>query len=120
MGLSRGIQGLAIRAAKAINRALGRHGRVWDDRFHAHMLKTPREVRNALLYVLNNFRKHMRGASGIDPCSSGGWFAGWRERSASKESMAPVAPARTWLARVGWLRHGLIGVAESPRRARAR
>src|SRR5262249_53338714 len=43
--LSRGLQGLAIRLAKAVNRVLGRRGRVWGDRFHARALKTPREVR---------------------------------------------------------------------------
>jgi REP element-mobilizing transposase RayT len=52
--LARGVQGLAVRAAKAINRALRRHGGVWAERYHAHALKTPREVRNALVYVLNN------------------------------------------------------------------
>ncbi len=47
--LSRGLQGLAIRIAKALNRVLGRCGRVWADRFHARALRTPREVRNALM-----------------------------------------------------------------------
>jgi hypothetical protein len=37
---------------------LGRGGAVWGDRFHARDLKTPREVRHALVYVLNNHRKH--------------------------------------------------------------
>jgi REP element-mobilizing transposase RayT len=50
---ARGVQGLAIRVAKAINRAIGRRGRVWTDRFHARLLRTPREVRNALVYVLH-------------------------------------------------------------------
>jgi hypothetical protein len=26
-----------------VNRALGRHGRVWGDRYHAHLLRSPRE-----------------------------------------------------------------------------
>jgi hypothetical protein len=114
-GLSRGIQGLAIRAARAINRALGRRGRVWADRFHAHALKTPREVRNALVYVLNNFRKHLRGARGMDPLSSARWFGGWKERMPPSLDRSPVARARTWLARVGWQRHGRIGLTETPR-----
>src|SRR5207249_5379538 len=58
-GLSRGLQGLAIRIAKAVNRVLGRRGRVWGDRYHARALRTPREVRNALVYVLQNWRKHV-------------------------------------------------------------
>ena len=48
--LTRGVQGLAIRLARAINHVLRRRGRVWDGRYHAHMLRTPREIRNALLY----------------------------------------------------------------------
>ena len=52
--LSRGLQGLAIRIAKGLNRVLRRRGRVWGDRYHARALRTPREVRNALVYVLQN------------------------------------------------------------------
>src|SRR5262249_22714935 len=55
--LVRGMQGLAIRVAKSVNRALKRCGAVWADRFHARTLRTPREVRNALVYVLNNVKK---------------------------------------------------------------
>ena len=114
----RGVQGLAIRVAKAINRALGRRGRVWGDRFHARLLRTPREVRNALVYVLQNVRKHLPGARGLDPCSSAQWFNGWRTPVPAATEPAPVAPARTWLARVGWRRRGLIDVKECPRPAR--
>jgi hypothetical protein len=115
-----GVQGLAIRIARAVNRALGRCGRVWGDRFHARMLRTPREVRNVLVYVLNNFRKHVPGARGLDPCSSARWFAGWRNRATTMAEAVPVASARTWLARVGWRRHGLIDVEEAPRPHRRR
>ncbi len=72
--LSRGIQGLAIRLARAINRALRRSGKVWADRYHRRDLATPREVRNALVYVLNNVKKHRPGFAGLDPCSSAAWF----------------------------------------------
>jgi hypothetical protein len=114
----RGVQGLAIRIAKALNRALARRGAVWADRYHARLLPTPREVRNALVYVLNNFRKHVRGASGIDPCSSARWFRGWTTPLQATESPPPVAMPRTWLARVGWLRHGRVRIDEAPRGAR--
>jgi REP-associated tyrosine transposase len=113
--LCRGIQGLAIRVAKAINRALGRHGRVWDDRYHLRALPTPREVRHALLYVLQNWRKHLNAVRGLDPRSSAAWFTGWHVSTAPPPGRPPVAPPRTWLASVGWRRHGLIGVAEAPR-----
>ncbi|TMB50078.1 MAG: hypothetical protein E6J56_22290, partial [Deltaproteobacteria bacterium] len=42
--LRRGIQGLVIRVARAINHALGRRGKVFGDRYHARSLRTPREV----------------------------------------------------------------------------
>lgn len=111
----RGMQGLAIRVARAVNRAIGRYGRVWGDRYHARLLRTPREVRNALVYVLQNFRKHLRNARGLDPRSSAAWFTGWRTALRDGPSTSPpIAKARTWLAAFGWRRHGLIGVNEAP------
>ncbi|HEY4116912.1 MAG TPA: hypothetical protein VGM56_03600, partial [Byssovorax sp.] len=56
--LSRGVQGICIRFAKAINRVLGRRGRVFADRYHAVPLRSPRQTRNALAYVLLNARHH--------------------------------------------------------------
>jgi len=112
--LSRGVQGLAIRVARAINRVLRRHGRVWDERFHAHTLRRPREVRNALVYVLNNCRKHLRAVAGLDPCSSAAWFDGWRTTIPAPAHGASVVAAHTWLARVGWRRHGLLEIDEAP------
>ena len=41
-------------------------------------------------------------------------FDGWRT-VAPAHGPPMVAAARTWLARVGWLRHGRIGVNEAPR-----
>ncbi len=114
-GLVRGCQGLAVRLAKAINRALRRRGTVWGDRYHARWLRTPREVRNALVYVLQNFRKHIAGARGLDPQSSAAWFDGWRISAPQPPGPAPVRSPRTWLARVGWLRHGRIDAREMPR-----
>src|SRR5438093_7957223 len=52
--LGRGVRGLVIRMARAVNRALGRRGAVWGDRYHARALTTPREVHNAIAYVLRN------------------------------------------------------------------
>jgi hypothetical protein len=90
---------------------------MWADRYHARILRTPREVRNALVYVLNNWRKHIRSAQGLDPCSSARWFEGWRTVAAPADVPRPIVKARTWLARIGWLRHGLIDVDERPRSA---
>ena len=113
------MQGLGIRLAKAVNRRLGRKGRVWAERYHSRALRTPREVRIGLVYVLLNGRKHRVIGRGIDPCSSGAWFGGWRERIEPSRELAPVARPRTWLLRVGWRRTGPIGVDEAPA-ARAR
>ncbi len=54
------VRGLAIRVAKAINSLCGRKGRVFDDRYHARVLRTPTEVRRVRHYVRDNFRKHLR------------------------------------------------------------
>jgi len=120
--LTRGVQGLAVRTAKAINRVLGRRGRVWSDRFHAHVLRTPREVRNALVYILNNARKHLPGIRGLDPRSSARFFAGWRTAVVRVVGRTPLVGPRTWLAAVGWRRtpRGLIDVDEAPRAQRLR
>jgi hypothetical protein len=131
--LSRGMQGLAIRVAKAINRG-ERHGRVFRDRYHSVVLETPRQVRNAIAYVVLNARRHARrsGARGsfppqpsIDPYSSGYWFDGWRGDVSALRRVAaqylqpaepPVATPRTWLLGVGWRRSRLIDPAEVPGR----
>ena len=114
--LSRGLQGLLVRIAKALNRLWGRKGSVFSDRYHDRILRTPREVRNALRYVLLNARRHGILGPSPDPYSSGRWFDGWRERLGrlvlGREG--PVARARTWLLAVGWRRHGRIGLAEVP------
>ena len=112
--LGRGMQGLGIRLAKTINGQLCRAGRVWADRYHCRALRTPREVRDGLVYVLSNGRKHHVSAPGLDPCSSASWFGGWRERIVNPAGPAPVAPARTWLLRIGWRKGGSIGMCEAP------
>src|SRR5262245_24661670 len=96
--LARGMQGLAVRIARTINRVLGRRGRVLRERYHARALTSPRSVRNALVYVLQNFKKHRHHVRPPDPCSSGPWFNGWRDVIAPPRTPPPVAPARTWLA----------------------
>jgi hypothetical protein len=107
--LVRGLQGLAVRCAKAINRAVRRKGAVWSSRYHGHALRTPTEVRRGLVYVLLNFRKHLRALPGVDPRSSGRWFTGWRGRR-------PVSGDPTWLAAIRWRRAGgALRVDEQPR-----
>jgi hypothetical protein len=113
--LIRGIQGLAIRCARAINRALARRGSVWWHRYHARALRTPRETRHGLVYVLLNFRKHLRAGPGVDPRSSGAWFDGWKQPVAAPLEACPVSRPRSWLAAGGWLRGGgRIDLREMP------
>jgi hypothetical protein len=67
--LSRGMNGLGVRVAKGLNRVLGRHGKVLDDRYHGHILRTPTEVRRARVYLLQNAERHV-GRRGADPFTS--------------------------------------------------
>jgi REP element-mobilizing transposase RayT len=118
--LSKGMRGLAIRVALSVNRALRRKGRVWADRYHARALRTPREVRHGIVYVLANWKKHISNAQGFDRCSSAWWFRGWKLPPSSAPpgwtcDEPPVWAPREWLTVTGWKRHGLIGTGEQPR-----
>lgn len=129
-GLSRGMQGLTIRVARATNRQLRRKGAVFADRYHSRALKSPRAVRMALRYVLLNARKHERAvvpAGFIDPCSSSPWFAGFarppslafgasavRAQWAQHGTEAPVAAPHSWLLRIGYTRAGPFDLDEGP------
>lgn len=119
--LSRGMQGLLIRVARGLNRVWGRTGKVFADRFHDVILRTPQQVRKALVYVLQNAKKHRRALSQVvsrtlDAFASGLWFDGWRERPRTPRSAParPTADARTWLLNVGWRRRGLLSLEDAP------
>lgn len=128
--LSRGVQGVSIRIARAINKALYRKGKVFADRFHSRILRTPTETRNALNYLLNNRIGHIvrRGYEPgvkvwIDPYSSGPWFNGWKVRPDHGRALGPdppVAEPRTWLLGRGWRMRGLLmpGDVRAPRPSR--
>jgi len=116
--LTKGMRGLAIRAALAVNRALGlQRGKVWGDRYHARALRTPREVRSGIVYVLANWKKHVRDAVELDRCSSTWWFDGWMVPPSMgppgwDELEPPVWAPREWLSAIGWRRYGLIARSE--------
>jgi len=113
--LSGGMQGLLVRIARALNALWRRRGSVFADRFHERALRTPREVRAALVYVLQNARRHGIRVLGVDPYSSGAWFEGWTARITDATKLPPIlSGARTWLLGDGWLRHGRIRFDESP------
>jgi hypothetical protein len=95
---------------------------VFSERYHARELTRPRAVRNALVYILHNHRKHGVSLAWLDRRSSARDFDGWRHdvlldtaRASPKVDLPPavVAP-KTWLASTGWRRAGLIRLDESP------
>jgi REP element-mobilizing transposase RayT len=112
--LSRGVQGLLIRVARALNRAWQRKGSVFSDRYHDRILRSPKEVRNALAYVLNNAKRHGIFKAGVDAFSSGIWFDGWRAAKPSVSVRSILPKARTWLLTLGWRRWGLISLDTVP------
>lgn len=111
--LSRGMRGLNTRLARTVNRVLRVRGRVWGERYHAHDLRTPREVRNAIVYVLMNAKKHGVRLSGLDRFSSAPWFDGFANVRPSS-SPPPTAEPKTWLANVGWRQRGLLRIGDRP------
>jgi hypothetical protein len=92
--LARGMQGLNIRMAFALNRLMQRKGKVFADRYHAVVLQTPTQTRNALRYVLHNRQHHAPSR----------YSAVWRDPFSSV--MAPLALPRTWLLRETAKRYG--------------
>ena len=127
--LGRGMMAIGARLARAVNRVAERTGSVLADRYHARLLPTPREVRNALRYVLLNARRHASKTRAaltrlvrLDPASSARWFDGWKgtvpdTHGVTRPSLLerrPVARARTWLLTTGWRRHGLLDPAHVP------
>ncbi|MFL5310026.1 MAG: transposase [Myxococcales bacterium] len=95
LALARGIQGLSISIARAVNGVLERQGKVFADRYHAHQLRSPTETANAIAYVLGNAMIH----------------AARRVRPAQPEAVdfltsyghrQLVALPQTWLLRIGW------------------
>jgi len=121
--LAKGLRGLGIRIARAINKVLARKGRVIKERYNSRALKTPTETRHSLRYVINNTRKHRSQRNEVvnrdwaDPLSSERWFDGWRQGWAPppSEEQRPVASPRTWLLSVGWQKAGgLLDLNEIP------
>jgi len=132
--LARGLQGFQISVARNINTMLGpdryrrRRGKVFEDRYHLEVIKTPRQARHAMSYVLNNWRKHREDQSGlaatwlVDPFSSGILFPDWQEMDGRdvmwpiRETYDPLMVRRpqSWLLRDGWKTHGPISARTVP------
>jgi len=128
--LSRGMQSLTINLARALNRELGSHGKVFAYRYHDTQITTPRQARNALAYVLNNWRKHREDvastralAAKLDPYASGLAFDGWYEEGAGAVPRftippgyhpLPVSSPATALLGSDWRLFGAIELFETP------
>jgi putative transposase len=78
LALARGMKGLSVRTARALNKAHGMRGQVFPDRFHSRALKSPREVAYAMRYVLGNHMKHGLSTwnETTEPCSSAAFAPG--------------------------------------------
>lgn len=115
--LARGMQSLQISAARQINKVLARRGKVFSDRYHLTVIRSPTQMRAVFAYVLGNWKHHgadrrAPGAWLIDWCATGHVFDGWSESwmtlwpSYEHHDWLVVQPARSWLAREGWRRGG--------------
>ncbi len=125
--LSAAMQKLCISIARRLNLLWGEGktwiGRIFNQRYHAHLLKTPTEVRNAIVYVLANAVKHEQIQPGhADPFSSAFAFDGYKHppRASSPpffDDLKELGTARTTLLAEKWRAHGLIDPQEAPQAA---
>jgi putative transposase len=124
--LASGMKSLNGTIAKAINGRLGRKGRVIACRYHLHVLRTKREVRNAVQYVLRNAERHglhdawpgQVGGTGTrsgmasnglprpDPLSTAAWFPFWAEQelliAPTQIPASVVRPAQCFLMKLAF------------------
>ena len=120
--LGSGMKSINCRIARAVQRVFGVTDRIMLGSYHAHLLKTPQQVRRALAYVLMNVRKHWSQKHGeppnrvqIDEASSARWFEGFtRELPADRTGEREVGHPRSWLLTLGWKQRGLINPAIIP------
>jgi putative transposase len=126
--LAAGMRSLAGRFAKIIRQYAynasnsKRQGSVFKGRYYLHVLKTPREVKNALEYVLLNLSKHQKFIEYLDHFSSAPHFEEWKlllgprykalvkfaaetfRVQNGREAEDVLSLPQSWLARVGWQR----------------
>ncbi|MCE9575680.1 MAG: transposase [Deltaproteobacteria bacterium] len=119
MALARGMQGFQVACARRFNAQARRRGGVFADRYHPRPLRTLREVRNGLAYVLNNWRRHREDTTArhlaFDPFASTRAFDGWANhpRRAHLEPVPVVMPT-TWHLTIGWRRYGPLSPYARP------
>ena len=114
--LGKAMQVLLSVLARCLNRHWGRRGSVFEDRYHADVLTTPTQCRNALCYVLHNAKKHgtRPRRSGADPYSTAPWFD-FTNHPSPRNDRKPASAPETWLLRSGWRRGGPLYQQSHPR-----
>ena len=132
IALASGMHVFETVAAKLLNKVVTREtgrlrrGRVFGDRYHAVVIRSPKQMRNTLAYVLNNWRRHKQDQHAdtmfwdVDYFSSGATFTGWKERDGTPHPLPkgyeplPVRGPKTWLLSVGWRKAGSISMYARP------
>ncbi len=114
--LEKGMKSLAGRFAKIVSL---KSGPIFQGRYHIHILKTPREMKRALLYVLLNHSQHAGLIEYLDPFSSAKFFKEWKILLGPKynhlireqlEDLGVVeiddhlSLPKSWLCQKGWMR----------------
>lgn len=102
--LSRAMKGLAVRLARRINRLMGRRGQVFPDRFHTHVLRSPRQALNAARYVRDNSRRHALQIGKRWTWERDPWAAGPCPRTFLEPLRRLVVPPRAWVLQCAWAR----------------
>lgn len=118
--LSKSMQSFAVSFAKRLNGKRGKKGSVFRDRYFAHILKTPTEVKRTLVYVFQNWAQHTKIKWRFDPYSS---LLGFKDKIAlglgkvntkspfpnetlrlifREELREIISPPGTWLLNWGW------------------
>jgi hypothetical protein len=82
LALFRGMQGLTVRIARGLNRAMDRCGTVFADRYQLRTLDTPAAVRAALNFVLFDFDTPRASLPLFDPYRS---------------TLGPLVRSKSWL-----------------------
>lgn len=129
--LATGMQGFQVSVARNLNTLLRdgyrrRRGKVFADRYHLVVIKSPRQARHVLVYIMNNWRRHgehLHGAARtwlLDRFSSACSFPNWQEARPEGWQLPSgyepliVLPPQTWLLRDGWKLHGPISALAVP------
>ena len=112
--LTAGLRGLAIWIARRVNAHLTTHCKLFAERYHARSITTARQMRTAIVYVLQNHTHHTPSRHLVDEHSSGPWFEGWEASLPKPPTPSPVSAPTTRLARTAWRRYGPVAFDEEP------